>query len=343
MEYVEKKGKVFIKTIPRDTVTNVHEFDNRGSRGGPGRKMEKTKVGMRATDGVMATYNTKTGKLQTGLDVYIENPFKGANPKYHLPSTFPVTMKDADKVLLQHVMEAKHGKPFGFYTDAPPRSGFKKPEDLTFYQSFRYKWNDGSTVLDMSKAEDELAYYMVIANPKKYAPSYDAYRNHRHPLATHFIFIEEEQQAFELSKRQIKNKAVAFLEDTNNKSPNTLSTFVKCLKKQIGNVSPIQAYTLLDDFINQPTNKKVSNAELFVDLYNKFKEAKGKEEIIALALLQDLIFYKVVSARQDVYTWVSTNQIIGHRESEAVEYLCDPNKKPEIEQLKAELEIKLKK
>jgi hypothetical protein len=337
--YTEKKGKVFIKTIERETTQNVHEFQNKGNRGMS--KMNKTKVGIRPKDGVMASYNVAKGKLQTGLDVYYDNPFKGDNPKYTLPAGFPDSFKTADKVLLQHIMEAKHGVTFNFYTDAPPTSGYKDPKDLTFYQKFRYKWSDGSTVLDMNKPHDELAYFIVISNPKKYAPNYEAYRQHKHPFATHYIFMEEEHQELELSKKKIKNKAIALLDDLSTTKQDFLVVLVKCIKKQVGGINPSQAYTLIDDYVNTTTNKAVTNAEVFINLVKKAETPQGKIELNSMALLQDLIFYKVVTSRQDVYTWLSRSIVIGFRESDAVEFLSDPNKGPERTDMENELKAKM--
>lgn len=342
MNYIKKSGKVFIKSLPRDTTQNVHEFSNRGSKGLT--KMDKTKVGMQAKDCFMASYNKRTGLLQTGLNQYFDNPFKAEKDKdaaLVLPNDFPQSFLTAEKVKLQHILEAEHGVPFNTYVDTAPTSGFKTGEKITFFQKFRFKLNDGSTPLSMNKVEDELAYYIILANTKQFAPSYESWRKHQNPYATHYIFIEEEHQEREFSKKQLRNKAISYLEEFNTKSSKDLISFCKCLKKNIGSITPQIAYTQLDDYINVVNNANETNAEKFINLVERFKTTDGKSEINALALLQDLMFYKVISGRQDVYTWLSTGQIIGNREAEAVAFLSNPTKKPEIDQLKAEMNQKM--
>lgn len=344
MDYIKKKGKVFIKALPRETTQNVHEFTNRGSKGLT--KMDKTKIGRFAKDCFMATYNRSTGLLQTGLNQYFNNPFKAEkgkdkDPQLVLPNDFPQSLLTAEKVKLQHILEAEHGVPFNTYTDAAPTSGFKPNDKITFFQKFRFKLDDGSTPLNMAKVEDELAYYIILANPKQFAPSYEAWRKHQHPYATHYIFIEEEHQEREFSKKQLRNKALAYLEEFNTKSTQDLVTFCKAIKKNIGNITPQIAYTQLDDYITTVNNANESNAEKFIKIVERFKTTDGKAEINALALLQDLMFYKIVSGRQDIYTWLSTGTILGNREAEAVSFLANPTKKPEIDQMKAEMNQKM--
>jgi len=338
MEYIKRKGKVIIKTLPRETVTNVHEFANRGPRGLV--KMDKTKVGDRAKDCFMATYNKKTGLIHTGLNEYYDNPFVGKNP-LTLPTDFPRSFETAEKVKLQHILEAEHGVPYNFYTDKAPTSGTMKPDQITFFQKFRFTLNDGSTVLDMNKVNDVLTYYIVVGNTKQFAPSYEAWRKHQHPYATHYIFVEEEHQEREFSKKQLKNRAIAYLEEFSTKQPQDVITFCKALKKQVGDISPQIAYSQLDDYINQTGSTAKNNAEKFVELVERFKKPDGKIYITGLALLQDLLHYRILTGRQDIYTWLSASQIIGNRDSEAVAYLTDPNKQPEVSQMKAELQQKL--
>jgi len=54
--------QVFIKSIPRDTASKIHEFRN----GSSGKKLNKTKLSDRCKDGYQALFSLKTGGLKTG-------------------------------------------------------------------------------------------------------------------------------------------------------------------------------------------------------------------------------------------------------------------------------------
>jgi hypothetical protein len=85
-----------------------------------------------------------------------------------------------------------------------------------------------------------------------------------------------------------------------------------------------------------------TNIDKFMELVNLIKTVKGKIDLDAKYLLQQLIDYRVVSEKQSTYTWMRPTGaiVLGETYTEAVEFLTNPKKQALIEDLRAELKIK---
>ena len=108
--------KIFIKTIPRDTASRIHEYKN----GKMGKPMNKTKLGNFCKDGIQALYSPKIGGLKTGL-------YK----------TKTASIEGVEKeITLQEWAEIKWGLDKGYLTNRKyEKNGSLRKEDVTYFQN----------------------------------------------------------------------------------------------------------------------------------------------------------------------------------------------------------------
>ena len=104
--------QVFIKVIPRDTASKIHEVrDNR-----TGKRLNKTKINDFCKDGIQALWSPTVGGLKTGL-------YKSMD------------LEDGEKITLQNWAENRWSLEKGFLTNKPWRRGDSlQPEDMSYFQ-----------------------------------------------------------------------------------------------------------------------------------------------------------------------------------------------------------------
>lgn len=327
--------KVIIKTIPRETASKVSEFRN----GVNGKKLNRTKLG-RCKDTIRAFYSSRTGALLTGLDKVVNNLYYKSTKD--LPKEFEY-LKAQETATLQELLEVKHGKPKNFYTNRAwnPRDGYK-PENLTFFQQFKYSLNDGATILDLSNPLEEIAYYMLKASPKV-AESNKPEDRHKKPRADFYIADKNESIQEKFTKKKLYGEANTKLNDPKF-TPSYQRKVCKVLQLVKGDVTTIpdeQIYLILDTFIEDGLKAKEDNLIKFLEVYSLTQSAEGRNELEATVLLEDLVNYRIVTDSRGTYTWISKQIIIGQRKIEAVDFLLDPKKQPERDELERQLKAKL--
>lgn len=321
--------KIFIQSIERPSALGINDWVSDTT----GRKLKKSKIG-RCTDAITALYSPKVG----GLANYISytawiNPETGT----------PHTNEKGEPIMLQEHLEKKWGKPAGYYTNRHWKKGDSlDPEKMTYFQRMSWKLNDGSTVLDLAKEDDEMGYYVMLAS-NLVANSEREWREHRWPKAQYFISIENESDEIKYKRNEIKSKAYAALHN---------SEFVDTLKRKVVSLLDLastkatltteQVNNLLYDYIEKSGFLPGSNIDKFNQIYNLLNTAHGKEEFEARYLLKRAMDNRIVYEKQDIYTWVrpTGNIVIGDRYAEAIDYLLNPKKSSEVEEL--ELQIKNK-
>lgn len=352
-----KMGKIVqVKTIPRDTASRVHEIrnivkkaDNTYETGEP---MKKTKISPACKDSYQILYSKKVGGLKTGLYNKVSNPhyvdpkeFKTdkdykaavAEAKNKLDPEF-YDVVDQKQITRQELLEIKHSRPRGFYTNRHLGRN-AKPADLTYMQSFNIKFNDGSTFFDLDIPEHEIAYYAMLEH-KNIANSWDEYRRGLWPYATHVIVNESESAKEKFNKARAKAKALAKLEATDYLDQKKIC---KVLDLQQGHIDEQAAYTLLYNFLDRANPSKDKNIDKFMEVAELMDTAPGREELDAKAMLEDLVHYRVVRESGGTYTWPKGGKNglkLGNRYQEAVNWLLDATKDKEIEMLEEELSLK---
>lgn len=308
--------KIFIKSIPRDTATKVHEFSNPLT----GVRLNKTKIG-NCKDGLMALYSRKIGGLNTGLTNVVETDEKGR------------------QITLQEKMEAKWGKPAGYFGNSHTQNPDEEP---TYFQNKVWYLNDGTTVLDLENMDDELFYYVCLAS-KYVANSEKEWRAHKWPKAMFYISLENESDELKHSRKEKRRKALAALEGE-NMTPTMKRKFagILGLGSSLAAMTYEQVDNQLDEYIDtgaaDPTGK--TSVDKFMELYADLATDLGREKIEAKFLLQNLLDSRIVYEKQGTYRWVRKDMNIGDRYHEVIEFLLNPKKSADRDELEQELKSK---
>lgn len=311
---------VFINSIPRDSVFGIHEWANDTS----GIKMQKTKIG-NTKDGIRALYSPSKGGLANYISYtpWIENG---------------VQVKDSDGNLLtlQDKMEKKWNKPKGFFTNRALMKGDNiKDEDRTYFQRMSWKLQDGATVFDLDTMDGEMGYYVMLGS-SKVANSEREWRQHQWPKAEYYIALENESDSIRYQRNEIKAKAMKALDS--NEFTNIFkrkAVSLLDLSSSRSNITEEQVFNILYDYIDKSTFVPGSNIDKFTEVFGLLSSAHGREEFEARYLLKQAIDSRIIYEKQGSYTWVrpSGTIVIGDRFSDAIEFLLNPKKSSEVEEL----------
>jgi len=326
-------GKVYVYKIAKPTASKITEIINGKNQ----RKLNQTKIDGRIKERFQPGLSAKTRKLTTGLDIEIDNPYKGENisdPDFQFLAT-------QDRVLLQNVIEYKFGRKKGELDNTPADVTNKKHLDNpTFFQTFVWQLNDGLTIFDLNNFSDLLAYYCMLAS-KKFANSKNEYEAGKFPYADYYIASVDEGDQEKFTKKQFKDKAKAELTLGRVADSETQKKFVKLLLTSIGKgrLTDVQAYNSLSEAID--TNERFKDGEEFITKFNKLvallKDAPGKARFNALVLMQEGLNTFTLSDKAGTYTWIAKDLIIGTSKEKAVEFLLDPNKADLVEELQEQI------
>lgn len=317
-------AKIFVYTVPRETATGLSKFTNESS----GKSLKKTKMG-NATTTIRALYSPKIG----GLANYISyTPWIGEDGLPKLSDT-------GKPLMLQDKMEEKWNLPKGYLTNFVPTAHSIKADDVTYYQSKRWKMKDGCTVFDTSNMDEELGYYVLLAS-SICANSEREYLEHKWPRAQFYIAIENESEELQYSRNEIKSKAFSYLHSpdfTDVYKRKFVSLLDLATTKSV--LTPQQVHNLLYKFIDQTGYTPTANVYKFNGLYQLLSTADGREQLEARYILAQAIDTRVVTERQDVYVWNRARGpiTIGERYDEAIDFILNPKKAPEVEEMREEI------
>ena len=248
-------------------------------------------------------------------------------------------LADKKEITRQELLEKKHGRTPGFYTNRPFRKTDSK-EDITFMHTFKVSLNDGTTVIDTNNPDHELAYYFLLAS-KYVANSKREYLEHKYPYATHYISMQEEDEELALKARKLRNDAVVRLssEDLTDEYKQMICNILNWTKVSL---TSSQLYNLISSKIESANvNKPNNDVAQFMKLAKMIDTPTGRTYLKNGSLLKELVNNRIVSSNQDTYVWVSRGITLGSNFDEAVSFLDDPNKSTHIDSLKKELKAKL--
>lgn len=321
------KRLVYIKSIPRETAFRIEDWTNDSS----GKAMKKVKIG-RTRDGIQPLYNPAVGGLATGLhEIWKDeegNIMKDDNGK---------------TLTLQDKMERKWGLDKGYLTNRPFMKGDSVHEkDMTFYQRKVWKFNDGSTILDLNKMEDELCYYVCLAS-KFVANSEQEWRSNKWPKALYYIAWENEEDELRYKRTERKSKAFAALHSA-DMTTTMKEKFVHLLglASTTTHLTDEQIHNLLFDYIDTTSYTPNSNLEKFTEFYLKLASKEGRESIEAQHLIKRAMDARLVYEKAGTYTWVRPEGAleIGNNLTEAVEFILNPKKEALVEELENAIKAK---
>jgi hypothetical protein len=295
---------------------------------------------------IMAPISRKTGNVNTGaLLEEIENPYSDL-PSYATPD-WERYLKGKDNVLRQYVLEYKHGRNPGFYTNQIPRSSQitkDDPSKIPFFQTGEAMWqiNDGVTVLDLDKPKDEILYYLIPALPQ-IANSFSERTN----TSIYYLAGEAEEQERKASKSRRFDSAIAKLVEVEELQDDTIKKFMKILVPKYHNADRSQAYTELSTFIR----KSDTNLREFNNVFKLWKDHGTRDKFNVRALLTDYKQARVIVRSNNEYSWlpprdsetgVQPDKVTWSRESEIIDFLLDPKFEPEQSEMQKQYEFKMR-
>lgn len=326
-------GKVYVYKIAKPTASKITEIINGKNQ----RRLNQTKVDGKIKERFQPPLSAQTRMLATGLNKEIDNPLKGEQisiPEFQF-------LASQDKILLQNLIEYKHGLPKGTLHNTPADVNNKKHlENPSFFQTFVFSLNDGLTVLDLSRLNDLLMYYIML-DWKKFANSKNEYEAGKFPYADYYLAEKDEGEQEKYTKRQYKDQAKSHLSMGVVNTPDLQRKFVKLLLTSTskGRITDIQAYNLLSEAIDG--NERYKDGEDFITKFNKLVkmqgDALGKARFNALSLLQEGINCYAINDKQATYTWLAKDIIIGTSKEKAIDWILDVNKTELVEELREEI------
>ena len=314
---------VFVYTIPRPTANGMSQWVSAS-----GVNLKKTKVG-RAKDRISALYSSRIG----GLLNYISHTPWLENGK-------PVLDESGKELTLQDQAEKKWNLPKGYLTNKPWRKGESmKESDMTYFQKKAWSMEDGCTVLDLEKFEDEMQYYVLLAS-QFCANSEKEWRSHKWPKALYYIAMEAESDDIKYQKIAQKGRAIASLHDS-ELTADTMRKMVSLLNLA-STKSPLNdktVYNLLYEFIDNTTFTVGSNLDKFNFFFSMLKSPKTRAEFEARFILKKAIDHRVIYEKQGAYFWLNGQSTIniGDRIEEAVDFLTSPKRKKELDDIQAQI------
>jgi len=217
-----------------------------------------------------------------------------------------------------------------------------KEEDFTYFQRQSWQLNDGSTVLDLNLMNDELGYYVMLAS-SLVANSEKEWREHKWPRAQYYIALENESEELKHKKTALKLKAFKALSDNELTIPIKRKIIsILDLASTKSSLSDQQIENTLYDYIEKSTFLSGSNIDKFLDVINLLTTATGRETFEARYILKQALEARIIYEKQDIYTWIrpAGNIVIGNRYSEAVDFLLNPAKSAELEEIQQQIKDK---
>lgn len=322
------KKLVFIYSIPRQSEMGVSDWVNEH-----GIKINKTKVG-KATDSFMALYSSKVGGLANHISY---NPW--------VENGEVVTDNQGNKLTLQDKYEQLFNKPKGYYSNLAFRAGQSLDEDnMTYFQTKNWVFNDGCTVLDLSQ-EDDLMCYFTALDSKVVANSEKEWKAHKWPEARYYIALENEADEIKYSKNIIKSTAFANIHDA-SLTPTIRKKLITILKLASPRavLTDEQIHNLLYEYIDKSDFNSNSNIDKFTYLYKLLSTAKGKEEFEARHLATQAVELRVIHEKQGTYSYSTAKDTIeiGNSFDTVVNFIANDKKFDIVQDIITKIDLKLK-
>ncbi len=213
---------------------------------------------------------------------------------------------------------------------------------MTYFQLKSWPLNDGTTLVDLSKFDDAMLYYVAL-DSKFIANSEREWKAHKWPHALFYVALENESEELQYEKNARKFKAFAKLDSeilTSIRKKEFVwlldlsSTFTELKSEETENL--LYKFIESDNIIN-------GNVDKFNELYDLIQHDKGRAEFAAKLLLKRALDSRIIFERQDSYTWTRSKGtiVIGEKYSEAVDFILNPKKEALVAELEAEVKAKM--
>ena len=318
---------VFVYSIQRESAFGVNQWVSAS-----GVNLKKSKIG-NCTDTLKALYSLKQGGLANYISYtpWIEDGKVKTNERGH-------------SLTLQHKLELKWGKPEGYFTNEALSKNDNRPDaERTYFQRMAWKLNDGCTVFDLDTLDGEMGYYMLLGS-SKVANSEKEWRSHKWPKAEWYIALENESESIKAQKNTVKVKAFSSLSDTKltDSYRRKIVSLLNLTTSTKTTLSIEQVNNLLVEYIDKSSYTEDSNINKYLELYNLLETVTGREELEARFLLLQAIEARLIFEKQGTYTWIRPQGqiVIGDRKEEAIDFLLNPKKASEVEELEAAIKLR---
>jgi hypothetical protein len=190
--------------------------------------------------------------------------------------------------------------------------------------------------------DDEIGYYVMLAS-SKVANSEREWREHKWPKATHYIALENESDQIKYTRTKAKARAIASLEDpTVTESAKQKMIALLDIASPETKMSTEQIHNLLFEYIDASSSVN-NNIEKFLNLVSMLKTADGKVKLEVMYMLKQAVSLRIVYSKQDTWTWIresGATLVIGEKYSEAIDFLLNPKKREEFDELKNQIKNK---
>lgn len=316
---------IYVNPIPRISAQGRHKqvFSVQSKTG---EFIPTTGMGKNKEFGVPSEYhfrlNPNTNKLVTGLDKFIENPFKGLEPSqiiedYGLSQDWLKHLDQIvkqDQIKLQTKFEIMDNVVYNFYTNdvtstlfqANWKSNLDKPRN--FLESFKIILYDGPNSFSDDTPRGRLSIALIKVHPKIAKSKVEG------NTAVHDWYISEENEAQveKTKKRDIIEKAVGKWGNLKESStPYNIYQIASLLKTNDGNVivkgkmNDISVKERVSDYIFDSTTYQLDNIERFNKIISMLSNKDDKQRFQAMYLIQQGINTGVIGIRDGFYIWYS--------------------------------------
>lgn len=277
----------------------------------------------------------QNGKLATGLDVYVSNPYKDEE---NLHGKWKEVLFGKSKALLQHLLEYEHNVEFNYYTNMiGADEAVKKGQEKYFYQTpqSRIALTNGSNILNMRNPIDRVNYYMLLSHPAV-ANSYAELEGGTNLQARWYIVDNDEKAKVQVQRKE-KSRKLAYmlvtLQDDDEGQP--LVDMVKALyldEARDKSLTPDKAISILEQYgaISEGYN-------LIEEFFNMRKNDDTRKMFEAYVTLTDLITYAIVQYKDGSIVWKkrlddgsTTTFTRSDRESMVNSFLLNPSHKNDV-------------
>lgn len=198
---------------------------------------------------------------------------------------------------------------------------------------------DGCTVLDLEKFDDEMHYYVLLGS-QFCANSEKEWRSHKWPKALYYIAMESESDDIKYQKTALKGKALAALHDSEitPDSMRKIAVLIGLITSK-AQVNDKMVYNLLFEYIDNTTYTVGSNIDKFNFFFSMLKSPKTRAEFEARYIIKQAIDHRVIYEKQGSFFWINGQSTIniGDRIEEAVEFITSPKKTKELEEILAQI------
>lgn len=271
-------------------------------------------------------FNTKSGKLYTGLSELVINPYHGMDVT-DLSQMFEIHREYIDllpafvkkeRVTYQELLELKHGKAPNDYHNGSGFTMFNAPSDMSKFDEGKGELAKLRLVLyprpnmfktDTIVSELKIAMIDALVKAGKIAKSKDL----ANPSIHEFYVSEDNEEETNLAKkRDLIEAAVYKLVKLKNESPNfkayQFATVLRTKNNQTlvkGESTPERVKAVLSNYISDTNSDQMEHVERFSKLWDLSVTPEGADKVMVYYTLQQAINTGVILYREKQYLWPS--------------------------------------